>query len=103
MFGTYWHGLQRRASCWNLGLAAAVLAAATIAPFGAVAVAQDVKHYRFAYDQPKTTGYGVAGDKERRIRRLRNLLSVRRRTKRNKRGGGQDADLQLGFHGISSV
>src|SRR5262252_7465563 len=62
MFGTYWHGLQRRASRWNLGLAAAVLAAATIAPFGAVAVAQDVKHYRFAYDQPKTTGYGVAGD-----------------------------------------
>jgi TRAP-type transport system periplasmic protein len=26
------------------------------------AMAQDVKHYRFAYDQPKTTGYGVAGD-----------------------------------------
>lgn len=24
--------------------------------------AQDVKHYRFAYDQPKTTGYGIAGD-----------------------------------------
>jgi len=23
---------------------------------------QDVKHYRFAYDQPKGTGYGVAGD-----------------------------------------
>jgi tripartite ATP-independent transporter DctP family solute receptor len=26
------------------------------------AVAQDVRHYRFAYDQPHTTGYGVAGD-----------------------------------------
>ena len=26
------------------------------------AVAQEVKHYRFAYDQPKTTGYGVLGD-----------------------------------------
>src|ERR1700710_1322135 len=26
------------------------------------AVAQDVKHYRFAYDQPKTTGYGILGD-----------------------------------------
>jgi tripartite ATP-independent transporter DctP family solute receptor len=26
------------------------------------ATAQEVKHYRFAYDQPKTTGYGVAGD-----------------------------------------
>ncbi|HMA69932.1 MAG TPA: TRAP transporter substrate-binding protein [Xanthobacteraceae bacterium] len=43
-----------------LGLASAVLAAAVIAPCGAMA--QDVKHYRFAYDQPKTTGYGVAGD-----------------------------------------
>src|SRR5256885_15515828 len=28
----------------------------------ASAHAQDVKHYRFAYDQPKTTGYGVLGD-----------------------------------------
>jgi tripartite ATP-independent transporter DctP family solute receptor len=26
------------------------------------AMAQEVKHYRFAYDQPKTTGYGIAGD-----------------------------------------
>ncbi len=26
------------------------------------AQAQDVKHYRFAYDQPKTTGYGIVGD-----------------------------------------
>jgi tripartite ATP-independent transporter DctP family solute receptor len=24
--------------------------------------AQEVRHYRFAYDQPSTTGYGVAGD-----------------------------------------
>src|SRR6266436_4918434 len=24
--------------------------------------AQDVKHYRFAYDQPKITGYGILGD-----------------------------------------
>jgi TRAP-type transport system periplasmic protein len=24
--------------------------------------ADEVKHYRFAYDQPRTTGYGVAGD-----------------------------------------
>src|SRR5579864_8387735 len=41
-------------------------------PFGAVvaaflfmsagASAQEVKHYRFAYDQPKSTGYGVLGD-----------------------------------------
>lgn len=38
-----------------MGLAAAVLGSAA-------AVAQDVHHYRFAYDQPHTTGYGVAGD-----------------------------------------
>jgi tripartite ATP-independent transporter DctP family solute receptor len=29
---------------------------------GAPAKAQEVKHYRFAYDQPKTTGYGILGD-----------------------------------------
>ena len=29
---------------------------------GASAGAQEVKHYRFAYDQPKTTGYGILGD-----------------------------------------
>ena len=28
----------------------------------ASATAQQVKHYRFAYDQPKTTGYGILGD-----------------------------------------
>jgi tripartite ATP-independent transporter DctP family solute receptor len=36
--------------------AAFVMVAATAAS------AQEVKHYRFAYDQPKTTGYGVLGD-----------------------------------------
>jgi tripartite ATP-independent transporter DctP family solute receptor len=35
------------------------VAAVTIA-FGASA--QEVKHYRFAYDQPRNTGYSVAGD-----------------------------------------
>src|ERR1700761_5388544 len=30
--------------------------------FTAAAAAQEVKHYRFAYDQPKTTGYGILGD-----------------------------------------
>jgi tripartite ATP-independent transporter DctP family solute receptor len=35
-------------------------AAAIAAPH--VARAQDAKHYRFAYDQPKTTGYGILGD-----------------------------------------
>jgi len=29
---------------------------------GSAAWGQDVRHYRFAYDQPKNTGYGVAGD-----------------------------------------
>ncbi len=62
MVGTYWRDLRRRILRGILGLAMAVLAAATIAPFGAAAVAQEVKHYRFAYDQPKTTGYGIAGD-----------------------------------------
>src|SRR5581483_250383 len=38
----------------------AVLAAAIFT--AASASAQEVKHYRFAYDQPKTTGYGILGD-----------------------------------------
>ena len=42
---------------WVLG---AVVAACLFA--GATATAQEVKHYRFAYDQPKTTGYGILGD-----------------------------------------
>src|ERR1700736_4414535 len=39
----------------------AVVAASAIA-MAASASAQEVKHYRFAYDQPKTTGYGILGD-----------------------------------------
>ena len=35
-------------------------AAAIAAPH--VARAQGAKHYRFAYDQPKPTGYGILGD-----------------------------------------
>jgi tripartite ATP-independent transporter DctP family solute receptor len=35
-------------------------AAAIAAPH--VARALDVRHYRFAYDQPKSTGYGIVGD-----------------------------------------
>jgi tripartite ATP-independent transporter DctP family solute receptor len=46
--------ISRRTAVTGLG------AAAMAAPY--VARAQDVKHYRFAYDQPKSTGYGVAGD-----------------------------------------
>src|ERR1700743_551357 len=38
----------------------AMAAAALLLP--ASAGAQDVKHYRFAYDQPRNTGYSVAGD-----------------------------------------
>jgi TRAP-type transport system periplasmic protein len=45
----------RKAVC---GMAFAILAT----PWAATVMAQEVKHYRFAYDQPKTTGYGVAGD-----------------------------------------
>jgi len=30
--------------------------------FAGAANAQEVKHYRFAYDQPRNTGYSVAGD-----------------------------------------
>jgi TRAP-type C4-dicarboxylate transport system substrate-binding protein len=39
----------------------AVIAAVAMV-FAASASAQEVKHYRFAYDQPKTTGYGILGD-----------------------------------------
>lgn len=37
-------------------------AAASAILVAASANAQEVKHYRFAYDQPKTTGYGILGD-----------------------------------------
>src|SRR5258708_13841727 len=36
--------------------------AAVAMGWAAGASAQEVKHYRFAYDQPKTTGYGIVGD-----------------------------------------
>src|SRR5271167_3811893 len=32
------------------------------AVWASTAMAQEAKHYRFAYDQPKTTGYGILGD-----------------------------------------
>jgi TRAP-type transport system periplasmic protein len=41
-------------------LVAAAIASAVLST--ASATAQEVKHYRFAYDQPKTTGYGILGD-----------------------------------------
>jgi tripartite ATP-independent transporter DctP family solute receptor len=43
------------------GILAAIAAASAIMTV-AGASAQEVKHYRFAYDQPKTTGYGILGD-----------------------------------------
>jgi TRAP-type transport system periplasmic protein len=39
----------------------AVIAASAVM-LSAQAGAQEVKHYRFAYDQPKPTGYGILGD-----------------------------------------
>jgi tripartite ATP-independent transporter DctP family solute receptor len=41
-------------------IASALIAAAVL--FAASAGAQEVKHYRFAYDQPRNTGYSIAGD-----------------------------------------
>jgi len=41
----------------RLGLAAVVALA-----LGLAAGAQEARHFRFGYDQPHTTGYGVAGD-----------------------------------------
>jgi tripartite ATP-independent transporter DctP family solute receptor len=38
------------------------LVAAAAVMFAANAGAQEAKHYRFAYDQPRNTGYSVAGD-----------------------------------------
>jgi tripartite ATP-independent transporter DctP family solute receptor len=38
------------------------IAAVSVVMTAASAGAQEVKHYRFAYDQPKTTGYGILGD-----------------------------------------
>jgi len=43
---------------WLAAVALVVAAAAWAVP----AAAQDAKHYRFAYDQPRNTGYSIAGD-----------------------------------------
>ena len=45
------------------GLSRLFAAVVAVSVFSAAsAAAQEVKHYRFAYDQPKTTGYGILGD-----------------------------------------
>src|SRR5256886_17535130 len=46
----------------NLKKILAAVAAASVIMMTASAPAQEAKHYRFAYDQPKTTGSGILGD-----------------------------------------
>jgi TRAP-type transport system periplasmic protein len=46
----------------NAGRILGTAIAAVAMAWAAGAAAQEVKHYRFAYDQPKTTGYGIVGD-----------------------------------------
>src|SRR5262249_12001608 len=48
--------MQFRARILRAALAVTALVLATSAS------AQGVKHYRFAYDQPRNTGYSIAGD-----------------------------------------
>ena len=47
-------GMSNRICSLTLALA--------VAAWSSAGWGQEVKHYRFAYDQPKGTGYGVAGD-----------------------------------------
>src|SRR6266481_5064253 len=46
----------------NLKKILGAVAALSAIMMTASAPAQEAKHYRFAYDQPKTTGYGILGD-----------------------------------------
>src|SRR5438874_13338277 len=46
----------------NLKKILGAVAAASAIMMTAGAPAQEAKHYRFAYDQPKSTGYGILGD-----------------------------------------
>ena len=48
--------IDRRRLLGSIASAAAAIAAPHVAR------AQEAKHYRFAYDQPKPTGYGILGD-----------------------------------------
>ena len=50
--------MKSRFSRLFCGVALGLVAAA----WSGGASAQDVRHFRFAYDQPKTTGYGILGD-----------------------------------------
>src|SRR3977135_407373 len=53
---------RRQATMKSLSRFFGAALAASAWVFAASAGAQEVKHYRFAYDQPKTTGYGIVGD-----------------------------------------
>src|SRR5713101_2377825 len=53
-------GVMSKPIGWTIGIAVA-LVAIPIA-WVTTAGAQNVRHYRFAYDQPRSTGYGVAAD-----------------------------------------
>src|SRR4051794_24505108 len=46
----------------RFGFMLGAMAAVSVVMLTAAASAQEAKHYRFAYDQPKTTGYGILGD-----------------------------------------
>jgi TRAP-type transport system periplasmic protein len=58
--GRYREGISMKSRFSNLfcGLVLGLAAAA----WSGGASAQEVRHFRFAYDQPKTTGYGILGD-----------------------------------------
>src|SRR5262249_21831319 len=55
-----WACVMYKAVGWVISTAVALVAI----PLACVtaAGAQSVRHYRFAYDQPRSTGYGVAAD-----------------------------------------
>src|ERR1700733_10365615 len=46
----------------SLGKILGAFAVASTLMLATSAGAQEIKHYRFAYDQPKSTGYGILGD-----------------------------------------
>src|SRR5476651_382199 len=46
----------------NLRSVLGAVVTASVITLATAASAQEAKHYRFAYDQPKPTGYGILGD-----------------------------------------
>src|SRR5467141_2594478 len=53
---------NERETMSNLKRILGAVAVTSAIVMAASADAQEVKHYRFAYDQPKITGYGIVGD-----------------------------------------